>query len=179
MWGIATDIFLCILALHIYVTLCRQAHLTQKKMHIWWSDIWQTPYLEARRHKKQNPCSVIFLPRKTWSPFGDGRVTGLGIHPLTGRRQKTDRGGGRPEDEAQQCNRRRAVSPPLSSQQACIRPQPFIHPPAAYLAASADLEMMMMMMMMWNSAAEIPPVQSSPVEWAAWRGNCEWSMQII
>lgn len=37
--------------------------------------------------EEQNPCSVIFLPRKTWSPFGDGKIPDFGIHPLTGRRR--------------------------------------------------------------------------------------------
>lgn len=36
---------------------------------------------------KQNPCSAMFLPRKTWSPFGAGKITDFGIHPFTGCRR--------------------------------------------------------------------------------------------
>lgn len=44
---------------------------------------------KKEKKKRKNPCSVIFLPRKTWSPFGDGKIPGFGIHPLTGRRRPT------------------------------------------------------------------------------------------
>lgn len=39
-----------------------------------------------KKAKQNNSLSITFLPRKTWSPFGVGKMRDFGIRQLTGRR---------------------------------------------------------------------------------------------
>lgn len=87
----------------------------------------------TRGHQpSKTTCGAIFLPRKTWSPFGDGKTTDSGIHPLAGCRRPIAM------EREQQCNVRHTenLPPPphtstrleSSQQQHYIQPRPFIHP---------------------------------------------------
>lgn len=93
------------------------------------------PFSYTRGHQPSKTTrGAIFLPRKTWSPFGDGKTTDSGIHPLAGCRRPIAMEG------AQQCNVRHTENlppPPHTStrlessqqqQQHYIQPRPFIHP---------------------------------------------------